>query len=113
MTDTGLLAFAIATNHRWSNAAMDEFDVLVDVNGDGRRTTTSSATSVRSPAGDFDGVDAVAVFDLNEGGGTINYLADAPTDSSTMVLPVDFAQLTDCDPRRPRSAARTSASPTR
>ena len=48
-----------------------------------------------SRAGDFNGVAAVAVFDLNEGGGTINYLADTPTDSSTMVLPVDFAQLTD------------------
>jgi subtilisin family serine protease len=93
---TGFLAFAIATNHRWSNAAMDEFDVLVDVNGDGAPDYDVVAGDYGAlTTGDFDGVDAVAVFDLNEGGGTINYLADAPTDSSTIVLPVDFAQLTD------------------
>ncbi len=48
--------------------------------------------------GDADGMDAVAVFDLNEGGGTIDFLADAPTDSSTMVVPVLFDQLRDSDP---------------
>jgi hypothetical protein len=96
---TGLLAFAIATNHRWSNAAMDEFDVLVDVNGDGNPDYEVVAADYGAlTTGSYDGVDAVAVFDLNEGGGTINYLADAPTDSSTMVLPVDFAQLTDNNP---------------
>ena len=96
---TGFLAFAIATNHRWSNAAMDEFDVFVDVNGDGVPDYDVVAVdygALTSP--DFDGVDAVAVFDLNESGGTINYFADAPTDSSTIVLPVDFAQLTDSNP---------------
>jgi hypothetical protein len=93
---TGLLAFAIATNHRWSNATMDEFDVYVDVNNDGVPDyDVVEADYGALTTGSFDGVAAVAVFDLNEGGGTINYLADAPTDSSTMVLPVDFAQLTD------------------
>jgi minor extracellular serine protease Vpr len=93
---TGLLAFAIATNHRWSNAAMDEFDINVDVNGDGVPDyDVAEADYGALTTGVFDGVAAVAVFDLNEGGGTINYLADSPTDSSTMVLPVDFAQLTD------------------
>ncbi len=95
----GLLAFAIATNHRWSNAAMNEFDVLVDVNGDGVPDYDVVAGDYGAlTTGSFDGVDAVAVLDLNEGGGTIDYLADAPTDSSTIVLPVDFAQLTDSDP---------------
>jgi subtilisin family serine protease len=93
---TGLLAFAIATNHRWSNAAMNEFDVLVDVNGDEVPDYDVVAGDYGAlTGGDFDGVDAVAVLDLNEGGATIDYLADAPTDSSTIVLPVDFAQLTD------------------
>jgi minor extracellular serine protease Vpr len=93
---TGLLAFAIATNHRWSNAAMDEFDIFVDVNNDGTPDyDVVEADYGALTTGSFNGVAAVAVFDLNEGGGTIHYLADAPTDSSTMVLPVDFAQLTD------------------
>jgi len=93
---TGLLAFAIATNHRWSNAAMDEFDIFVDVNGDGVPDyDVVAADDGALTTGSFNGIDDVAVFDLTEGGGTINYLADAPTDSSTMVLPVDFAQLTD------------------
>ncbi len=96
---TGLLDFAIATNHRWSNAAMDEFDIFVDVNGDGVPDYDVVAADYGGlSTGELDGVDAVAVFDLNEGGGTINYLADAPTDSSTMVLPVDFAELTDASP---------------
>ncbi len=96
---TGFLAFAIATNHRWSNAAMDEFDIYVDVNNDGvpdYDVVEADYGALTSP--DFNGVAAVAVFDLNEGGGTINYLADAPTDSSTMVLGVDFSQLTDSNP---------------
>src|SRR4029077_4384063 len=33
------------------------------------------------------------VFDLRTGEGTINFLADAPFNSSTLVLPVDFSQL--------------------
>jgi len=95
----GVLAFAIATNHRWSNAAMDEFDILVDVNGDGTPDYDVVAVDYGAlTSGDFDGVDAVAVVDLSTGATTINYMADAPADSSTMVLPVDFAQLTDGDP---------------
>jgi minor extracellular serine protease Vpr len=96
---TGSLAFAIATNHRWSNAAMDEFDVFVDVNGDGNSDYDVVAVDYGAiTTGIFDGVDAVAVVDLSTGAASINYLADAPTDSSTMVLPVDFAQLTDSNP---------------
>lgn len=36
---------------------------------------------------------AVAVFDLRTGDGTIEFLAAAPTDSSTLVLPVLDSQL--------------------
>jgi minor extracellular serine protease Vpr len=96
---TGFLAFAIATNHRWSNAAMDEFDVFVDVNGDGVPDYDVVAVDYGAlTTGDFDGVDAVAVVDESTGQAQVNYLADAPTDSSTIVLPVDFAQLTDSNP---------------
>ena len=97
--DSQFMAFAISTNHRWSNAAMDEFDILVDVNGDGAPDYDVVAADYGAlTSGNFDGVDAVAVADLSTGAISLNYLADAPTDSSTMVLPVDFAQLTDGDP---------------
>ncbi len=93
------MAFAISTNHRWSNAAMDEFDILVDVNGDGSPDYDVVAADFGAlTSGNFDGVDAVAVVDLSTGAISLNYLADAPADSSTMVLPVDFAQLTDGNP---------------
>jgi hypothetical protein len=88
------LQFAISTNHRWSNAAQDVFDVLVDVNNDGTADYDVEAVDLGAVQGlDFDGIDAVAVFALASGDGAIKYLADAPTDSSTMILPVDFAQL--------------------
>ncbi len=88
------LQFAISTNHRWSNAAQDVFDVLVDVNNDGTPDYDVEAVDLGAVQGlDFDGTDAVAVFALASGDGAIKYLADAPTDSSTMILPVDFAQL--------------------
>jgi minor extracellular serine protease Vpr len=94
------LQFAISTNHRWSNAAQDIFDVLVDVNNDGVPDYDVEAVDLGAVQGlDFNGTDAVAVFALASGAGTINYLADAPTDSSTMLLPVDFAQL--CVPGNP------------
>ncbi|MFI5054420.1 MAG: hypothetical protein ACHQDE_08675, partial [Acidimicrobiia bacterium] len=90
----GFLQFAISTNHRWSNAAQDVFDVLVDVNYDGVPDYDVEAADYGAlTTGTFSGLDAVAVFDLNHGGGSIHYLADAPTDSSTILLPVDFSQL--------------------
>jgi subtilisin family serine protease len=97
---TGLLNIAIATNHRWSNAAMDEFDILVDVNGDGNADYEIVAADFGAlTTGSFDGVDAVAVFDINQPGPVlIDFLADSPTDSSTIVVPVLFDQLKDSNP---------------
>jgi hypothetical protein len=92
--DQGFLQFAISTNHRWSNPAQDIFDVLVDVNNDG--TPDYDVEAVDHGAvftGQPDGIDIVVVFDLQAGVGGFRYLADAPTDSSTMLLPVDFDQL--------------------
>jgi hypothetical protein len=88
------LQFAISTNHRWSNAASDVFDVLVDVNNDGTPDyDVEAADHGALKTGQFDGEDIVAVFDLQTGKGAFKYLADAPTDSSSMILPVDFGQL--------------------
>ena len=91
-----LLVFAISTTKRWSNAAQNEFDVLVDVDNDGNPDYDVVAADLGAlTTGTPSGIDAVAVFNLATGGGSIQYLADAPTDSNTITLPVDFEQLCD------------------
>jgi len=92
--DDGVLAFALSTYKRWSNAAADEFDIDVDLNGDGNPDyAVVEADYGLVTAGAVDGRPAVFVFDLRTGDGTVDFLADAPTDSTTMVLPVLFDQL--------------------
>jgi subtilisin family serine protease len=90
----GVLAFAVSTRHRWSNASANEFDIFVDLNGDGVDDYVVVGVDLGLlTAGAASGEMAVAVFDLRTGAGTIEFLADAPTDSSTLVLPVLFEQL--------------------
>jgi hypothetical protein len=94
----GVLAFAISTQERWSNASMNEFDVFVDVNQDGTDDYDVVAVDLGAiTTGSFTGQLAVAVFDLATGAGSIEFLADAPFDSTTMVLPVLFDQLCTTD----------------
>jgi len=89
-----LMVFAVNTWDRWSTPASDEFDVLVDVDGDnvpdydvvgvdqGAITTSS-----------FSGVVASFVFDLRTNLFTLDFLATSPTDSSTLELPALASQL--------------------
>ena len=90
----GVLAFGVSTYNRLSNPARNEFDVYVDVNGDG--TDDYDLVGVDYgllTTGDMTGQMATAVFDLRTGGGTLEFFADAPTDSSTIVLPALVSQL--------------------
>ena len=90
----GVIAFGIGTAHRWSNASVNEFDIFVDVNGDG--TDDYAVVGVDLGAitvADFNGVMATAVFDLRTGAGSIEFLASAPHNSSTIVLPALVSQL--------------------
>ncbi len=90
----GVMVFGLSTHKRWSNAAANEYDIYVDVDSDGDDDyVVVMADFGALTAGSPDGDPAVAVFDLETGGGTIEFLADAPTDSSTMALPVLFDQL--------------------
>jgi len=86
-----LLEFAISTNHRWSNAAQNLFDVYVDLNNDGTPDVVIQAADdgVLTNTGDFNGIMDVAVFDPVTGAGYLDYNAIAPTDSNTIILPVD------------------------
>ena len=90
----GALAIAISTENRWSNAAENEFDVYLDVNGDGTDDYAVVGADLGAlTTGTFSGELAVFVFDLATGGGSVEFLADAPYNSSTLVLPVLFDQL--------------------
>ena len=75
--------------------------MFVDVNNDGVADYDVEAADLGAlTTGVFNGIDVVAVFGLEPGGGgTLDFLTDAPTDSSTMVLPVDWSLL--CDPGAP------------
>jgi hypothetical protein len=90
----GVIAFAVAMNSRVSTFADKEFDILVDVNGDGTDDYAVvgmdlGILTVDVPNGEM----AVAVFDLRTGAGSIQFLADAPFNGTTMVLPVLISQL--------------------
>ena len=99
---TGWINFAINTTARWSNASENEFDILIDVNGDGIPDYNVVVADLGAlTTGSFNGVDAVAVFPVQvvngavvpSGPGSIRYLAGAPFDGTTMEIPVDFTQL--------------------
>ena len=89
------LVFAVNNYSRWSNAASREFDIAIDRDQDGEADLILfSADSGAIRSGTPDGVSEVFVFDPDSGGVTpAGYLAQAPTDSSTMLLPVDASTL--------------------
>jgi minor extracellular serine protease Vpr len=90
-----LLVFAVNTYNRWSNAATNEFDIHIDVDGDGKDDyIVVGADFGAVTSGSFSGQLASFVFSTRSPGfsGTI-FGADAPTDSSTALLPVRSSQL--------------------
>jgi minor extracellular serine protease Vpr len=90
-----LLVFAVNGYNRWSNASVNEFDIYVDVDGDGKDDyVIVGADSGLVTAGAANGVMGTFVFDLNNGGVTSSpFGASAPTDSSTAELPILSSQL--------------------
>jgi subtilisin family serine protease len=89
-----LLVFAVNTYNRWSNASVNEFDISVDVDGDGKDDyVIVGADQGAVQTGTSNGVMGSFVFSLRSGRGTINFLASAPTDSSTALLPITSTQL--------------------
>ena len=78
------IGFAVNTYDRWSNASTNEFDIFVDVNNDG--TDDYVVVGVDQGAvqtGTFNGRLGSFVFSTRSAGASINFLAQAPTDSST------------------------------
>jgi subtilisin family serine protease len=86
------LVFAINTFPRFSSPEAGEFDVLIDVNGDNKPDFDIVGIDLGFlTTGTFTGQYASVVYNLNTQMVTNAYLADAPTDGSTVLLPV-FAQ---------------------
>jgi subtilisin family serine protease len=83
-----LVVFALSTYGRWSSAAPHEFDVLVDLDGDGAPDKAVIAIDHGLvTAGSHDGLVASLVLDLATGDGVIRFLAVAPTNGDTLLLP--------------------------
>src|SRR5437879_1341964 len=89
-----LLVFAVNTYQRWSNASTNEFDIFIDVDGDGIDDyIIVGADDGAVQTGSFNGVMRSFVFSRRSGGFSTVALAEAPTDSSTALLPVLSSQL--------------------
>jgi subtilisin family serine protease len=85
-----LLVFAVNTFDRFSNPAIGEFDILIDTNGDGvpDYDVIAADLGLLTGAANVAGEMVVAVVNLNTGAASINFFADAPTDGSTVLMPV-------------------------
>jgi Subtilisin-like serine proteases len=93
--DDPFLVFAINNHNRWSNAATIEFDISIDTNRDGSADyLLISYDSGYIRNGEYNGIAEVFVVDLSSGNlYPTGYLAQAPTDSSTILLPVSSSML--------------------
>jgi minor extracellular serine protease Vpr len=90
------LVFAVNSHGRFNTAATNEYDVLVDTNLDGTPDFDVFSFDLGAlTAGSFNGQVAVFVQNLATNAISVRFLAVAPTDGSTVLLPVLTSQLTD------------------
>jgi len=84
-----ILVFAVNTYKAWNAASTHETDVLIDVNGDGTPDFDLFAIDFGLvTTGDFTGEIVAVIYDFNTGALSADFDAVAPTDSSTILLPV-------------------------
>jgi len=99
-----ILQFAVNTFGRISNPDSMIYDILVDVNGDGVADYDIEAIDLgylTTPTRSFSGQFVVAVFNLATHGAVLEFLATAPTDGSTVLIPLVAADvgITATNPR--------------
>jgi minor extracellular serine protease Vpr len=88
------LVFAVSTWNRWSSPSSNEFDIYVDVDGDGAPDYVVVGVDQGAvTTGEFNGRLATFVFSTRSAGASLLFFASAPTDSSTALLPVLSSQL--------------------
>ncbi len=89
-----LVVFAVTTQEAWSSPSTREFDFYVDVDGDGNADFAVVGVDIGLiTTGAFDGRIAAAVFNLATGAARVDFLAQASTDGSTMLIPVLASRL--------------------
>jgi subtilisin family serine protease len=97
-----ILQFAVNTFGRASNPDTDIYDLFLDVNGDGVPDYDVEAADLGLlTSGTANGLMVVGVFDLVTGSGTLEFPATAPTDGTTVLLPLVAADvgITGANPR--------------
>ena len=97
-----ILVFAVNTFGAPSNPVTNVYDVLLDVNGDGTPDYDVEAADLGLlTTGSFNGEMAVAVFNLATGSGVLEFLATAPTDGTTILMPLVASDVgvTSANPR--------------
>ncbi|MHB8475322.1 MAG: S8 family peptidase [Steroidobacteraceae bacterium] len=105
-----ILQFAVNNFARSSNPVTNVYDLLLDVNGDGVPDYDVEAVDFGFlTTGSFNGEMVVAVFNLATGAGVLEFLATAPTDGSTVLLPLVAADvgITGANPRFSYTAQTT------
>ena len=104
-----LIVFAVNAHDRFSNPAVNEYDVYLDTDQDG--TDDYLVVGIDFGAlttGVFDGRLGSFVIDLATNVATINFFATRPTDSSTVLLPF-LASQTDISASQPRFTYRAGS----
>ena len=104
-----IVIFAINTFRGWSSPETQEFDVLIDSDGDGAPDfDVFNVDFGVLDTGTRDGSLVAAVFDLHTGAVTVDFVSRAPTDASTILLPV-LASSIRITPDNPRFSYTASA----
>jgi minor extracellular serine protease Vpr len=104
-----LIVFAVNAHDRFSNAAVNDYEIYLDTDQDG--TDDYAVVGIDFGAfttGSFDGRLGSFVIDLATGDASVFFLADAPSDSSTVLLPF-LTRQTDISASQP-SFSYTAAS---
>jgi minor extracellular serine protease Vpr len=97
-----ILQFAVNTFGRASNPATTVYDLLLDVNGDSVPDYDVEAADLGTlTTGSPNGQLVTAVFDLTTGSRVLEFFADAPTDGTTVLLPLVAADV-GVTPSNPR-----------
>ena len=90
----GVMFFAVSTWQRWSNPSVNEFDIAVDVDPQSNNGNDYIVVGVdvgAVTAGVFNGQYGSFIFSTRSGGAS-GFLATAPTDGSTAILPAPLSQ---------------------
>jgi minor extracellular serine protease Vpr len=97
-----ILVFSVNTYGRFSNAASGEYDIYIDVNGDGVYDFVLFSADVGLvTTGSVNGQIGTFLVNLATGDEFEEFLADAPTDGSIVLMPV-FASDMGISPTNPR-----------